>query len=71
MGRYEEALASFHKTLKLNPKFVQAYNNRGLTYLSLQSYQEALSDFDAALEIFPQFTDVYYNRGNLYKEMGN
>jgi tetratricopeptide (TPR) repeat protein len=64
-GEYTLAIADYTQALKLNPKFVLAYGNRGLIYSEQGKYDKAISDFKKALKSNPNSTD-FYNRGLAY-----
>jgi tetratricopeptide (TPR) repeat protein len=55
---------------KRNPKFVKAYNNRGIAYLGRQPYDLALADFNKAIELDPENGKVYNSRAVAYRQKG-
>jgi tetratricopeptide (TPR) repeat protein len=65
-GQYDKAISDFNKAIDLNPKFAEAYNNRGLTYAKKGQYDKAISDFTKTIEINPSYTLAYQNRGIIY-----
>ena len=50
MGDYEGAAEDYSNAISLNPKYFDAYNNRGNTKNKLKDYQGALEDFDKSIE---------------------
>ena len=70
MGQTVEAGKDFDKAAELSPKYVNAYNNRGLLYLSQRKFEEAIIEFNRALEIDCNYTDAYNNRGFAEFEIG-
>ena len=66
----EEAIAGYDGAIRLNPKYVDSYNNRGSAYNNLGQYQRAIQDLDVAIPLNPQGTDVYNNRANAYADLG-
>jgi serine/threonine protein kinase len=60
---YDEALADYEQTIRLDPEFAQVYSNRGATYHKSRHYEEALSDYERALQLDPTLAPVYNNRG--------
>ena len=70
MGLYEEAIEDFDKAIKLNPDYVDAYNNRGFTKENLGLYEEAFKDYKKALELDPNNKYAMSNIENLKKEHG-
>jgi tetratricopeptide (TPR) repeat protein len=69
--QHNDAIAAFDKTLELNPRFAEAYNNRGSAYSALGNYKQAIRDFDKSIELNPQDASVYYNRGTAYSLLGD
>ena len=55
LGKYEEAIVEYDKALKVNPKYVDAYNNKGLSLHNLGRYEEAILEYDKALKINPKY----------------
>ena len=55
---FENALSAYNAAIKLNPNFVQAYNNRGLTHSELKRHEDALADFSRAFELNPEMDYV-------------
>ena len=66
---FENALSAYNAAIKLNPNFVQAYNNRGLTHSELKRHEDALADFDQAIQINPDYAEAYNNRGLTHSEL--
>ena len=52
--------------LKLNPDYVNAYNNRGVIYVGKGDFDLAIKDYTTAIELNPQLAPVYYNRGEVW-----
>ena len=68
-GAYDAAVAAYTDAIKINSRYVAAYNNRGTAYSQGKgAYDLAISDFNEALEISPRFAAAYYNRANAYAE---
>jgi tetratricopeptide (TPR) repeat protein len=66
-----QAIASFDRAIRLNPRYAIAYFMRAHTYMQLQEYRLALADYDRAIEIEPQLVSAYNNRGGLKAEKLN
>ncbi len=60
------AVKYYTETIKLDPDYKCAYNNRGVIYFQTKRYSEAISDYNRALEIDPDYSLPYYNKGKLY-----
>lgn len=67
---YEMAVHSYTICLLLDPKYVSAYNGRGIAYGMLERYEEALNDLTQAIAILPNYEAAYYNIGMTYWMMG-
>jgi tetratricopeptide (TPR) repeat protein len=70
-GKYTDAEKAYSKAIALNPKYVDAYNNRGVAYKNLGNTQQAIKDYNKAIELNPQFASAYTNRGVFYGRLGN
>lgn len=62
------AIENFTKAIKLNPKYSEAYNNRGIAYTGKGDSEKALADYNAAIELDPEFFYAFINRGKLYSD---
>jgi lipoprotein NlpI len=69
-GQHKNAIPAFDKALRLNPRYAEAYNARGVTYNEMAQYERALKDYDAALGLNPKYAEAYFNRGNAYNDLG-
>lgn len=63
------ALKYFNKALKIDPKYVNAYYNRGDTYFYLRKYEKALSDYNKAIELSPN--DMNFIGARMEKNIAN
>jgi tetratricopeptide (TPR) repeat protein len=70
-GDYSGAIADYKKAIDINPRYADAYSNRGLARYKLGDLQGAIKDFDRAIEINPIHTDAYNNRGAARDELGD
>jgi tetratricopeptide (TPR) repeat protein len=66
----DSAISNYTKAIKINPKFVKAYNNRGIAYVWKKQYDLALSDFNKAIELDPKNGKAYNNRAIVYSYQG-
>jgi len=58
----DEAFADFNKAIEINPKYVQAHEDRGTIYNSRKEFDRAIADFNTALSLDPHFSSAYVNR---------
>ena len=64
------ALAGFNKAIALNPKFSDAYFNRGEIYFRTNQYDQALLDYNQVIQIKPEDSAVYSARAHTLYAMG-
>jgi tetratricopeptide (TPR) repeat protein len=62
-GRTDDALASFHEALRLEPGFAMAHNNLGNALTRAGRMDEALPHLHEALRLNPGYTDARINLG--------
>ncbi len=60
---WEKAKACYQKTVKINPRFAQAYNNLGAVYLQFEENDLAYQSFKKALELDPFYIEAHLNLG--------
>jgi len=65
-NRLTEAILLLDRVLMNNPKFTEAYNNRGFAYLHIGNLENAESDFLAALALDPDLEQALGNLASLY-----
>ena len=59
LERYDEAIASFDRSLEISPENYDGWNTRGLALVGLGRHEEAIGSYDKALEIHPNYSDVW------------
>jgi len=64
------ALADFDQALESDPRYVMAYNNRGITKASIGDVDGAMADFNEAIRINSRHPEAYVNRGLLRLQQG-
>ena len=69
LGKYEEAIADYDRTIDLNPNLVTAYNGRGIAKSKLGQRSDAVQDYDQAIRLASDYTRAYYNRGNAKRHL--
>ena len=62
-GRYKEAAEQYHKALRLNPKYADAYANLGYALARQGKIEDAISHFETALKIKPTYYEAHSNLG--------
>ncbi len=52
---FEAAVKFFSKSISLDPKYTDAYFNRGYSYELMGDFINARKDYQKALELFPNY----------------
>jgi putative GTP pyrophosphokinase len=65
-SNYEEAVADFSESLRLDPKSYKAAYYEGVVCSVLQRYNQALDAFNKSLEINPYQPYCLFRRGQAY-----
>jgi tetratricopeptide (TPR) repeat protein len=60
-----------NQAIKIDPNYVNAYNNRGVARSKLGDKQGAIEDYTQAIKIDPNYVNAYYNRGVARSELGD
>jgi tetratricopeptide (TPR) repeat protein len=69
LKRFDEAVASYDKTLALKADSAEAFNNRGAALKELKRFGEALASFDKAVALQPDDAEAFNNRGIALQEL--
>ena len=70
--KYQQALRSFNRVLKVEPKFIPALRAAGTCYELLGNHKEALSSYFKVLSQDPYFSRIiYYEIGRTYYRLGS
>jgi tetratricopeptide (TPR) repeat protein len=64
-GRYEEAIAVFHRILERNPEYASALGSLGATHRAFKAYEESLRHLDRALGMEPEYGWAYGQRARV------
>lgn len=70
LGKFEEAIEFFLKTLMIWSEHYPACNNIGYALNRLGRFQEALQYLDKALEIYPDYVHAWNNKGVSLAHLG-
>jgi len=63
-GDIAGAMAAYTHAIDLDPKYADAYNNRGVCYMSQKNQTAAAADFTRSIELAPSDA-AYNNRGSI------
>jgi len=65
-GNCAQTIVDYAKSIDIDFKYPQAFNNRAYTYMRMRDYNDALTDLDKALAINPNYIQALMNRGDVY-----
>ena len=68
-GNFKKAIEFYEKILKIDPKYVKAWNNMGLAYDEINNFQRAIDCYTKAIEIATNDSDLWYNLGLVNEEL--
>jgi tetratricopeptide (TPR) repeat protein len=69
-GRLDQAVDCFNRALEHDPKFAEAWNNRGFALKRLGRREEALISFERAIESDFSNISAWQNKGDALKDLG-
>jgi tetratricopeptide (TPR) repeat protein len=71
LGHYNEAIACFNESLKINPKYEKTWYKKGVALNNLEKYDKAIECFDEAIKINPLNYRVWNYKGAALVELGH
>jgi tetratricopeptide (TPR) repeat protein len=66
LGNHLEALQDCDRAIELNPKFIEAYFRRGLTYTELGDLELALTNYSTTIDLNPEHINALIQRSWTY-----
>jgi len=69
LGLYDKSLEYLNTAIRMNPRYTDAYFNKGITEERMGNFAAAVSDLSVCLRNNPYYTDAYFARGNLFRQM--
>ncbi|QLE57285.1 tetratricopeptide repeat protein [Nostoc sp. TCL26-01] len=70
-GDMKGSVADYTQAIRINFKYVDAYNNRGVALANLNDHKGAIEDYNQALNINPRYGNAYNNRGVARANLGD
>ena len=70
LENWQNALLAFKKTLKQDNKFIEAYNNLGVTYSHLGESSKAIENYKKAIKLNKDYASAYNNLATQYDDFG-
>ncbi|WP_026732041.1 serine/threonine-protein kinase [Fischerella sp. PCC 9605] len=69
LQRYQDALSTYEKAVKIRPDYADAWNGQGNALNELKKYKAALSAYDKAIQIEPDYLKAWVGRGFVLKNL--
>lgn len=69
-SKFMAAVDQYWKAIRLQPEFIDAYNNIGNVYAFHGLYDQAIAQYQKTIEIDPRYGNGYYNLGNAFYKKG-
>ena len=70
LGRQQESLVAFHKSVELSPQDAAAHNNLGSNLRDLGRLEEAETSLKRAIALKPDLAEAHNNLGSTLRELG-
>ncbi len=70
IGRREAAMAAYRKTIEIDPRNGEAYNNIATLYHEQGNFDEAIHWYKEALQRYPNYDEIYLNLGDAHFQKG-
>ncbi|MEK6831215.1 MAG: tetratricopeptide repeat protein, partial [Thermoproteota archaeon] len=67
---YADAIKAYDQAIKLDPKYREAWNNKGVALFNLGKYEVAIRVYDQAIKLDPNDADVWHNKGIALEKLG-
>ncbi len=69
-GKLGQAIKEYNMVIRLRPKYIDAYLNRGYAYFNMGDGQRAVEDFSEAIRLAPSLGGAHARRALAYALMG-
>ena len=70
IGKFDEAIEAYKKSISLKPDFAEAYSNMGVALKNQGRFDEAIEAYKKSISLKPNDADTYYNLGVTLKDQG-
>lgn len=75
---WDNAISAFERAISLDPRYAEAFFNRGEAYLAVAQKNRAQDmamlaseSFKKAIELDPEYAPPYFSLGKIYRQMGD
>jgi len=69
-GYLEDALKAYEEAIKINPKYLTAWKNKGNVLYALAKYNESIQAYERAIEIDQKYALAWYGKGLALSKLG-
>lgn len=70
-GEFYRSITELTRAIEIEPKYAEAYINRGRAYYYLARYQEAIADYTKTISLKQYTADAYASRGDVYRTIND
>ena len=70
IGKQDEAIEFYNKSIALKPDYAEAYGNMGNTLQEQGKLDEAIEAYNKAISLKPDYAEAYSNMGATLQELG-
>ena len=70
-GKYYQAITELTHAIEIEPRYAQAYIQRGRANYHLTRYKEAIDDYTKTLSFKRYIADAHASRGDVYRALGD
>ena len=70
-GKYHQAITELTQAIKIEPKYAEAYVQRGRANYHLTHYKEAIDDYTQTLSFKRYIADAHASRGDVFRVLGD
>jgi tetratricopeptide (TPR) repeat protein len=68
--RYDESIGAFNESIKLEPYFCSAWDQKGFDFYKLNKYDNALEAYEKAIQLDPGDEFYWIDKGDALKALG-
>ena len=69
-GRLQDAIAEYDEAIRLDPRYVTAYFQKGTAYAELGELERATEDFGQGIRLSPEYALAYTGQGDALVGLG-
>jgi len=70
LNEFQNSVLSFKSAIRINPNYVEAYNNLATNYINLGQFEDAINYLKKAIKIRPDYANAYNNLASAQADLG-